>query len=76
VFLFLLMGGLVATVVTRHQDEAALRAGLDASPVAAPPPPPRTGRRLRSRADVGPQVGEPVGVAAADGLAEAQPLEA
>ncbi len=77
VFLFLFMGGLVATVVTRHQDEAALGAGLDASPVATPPPPaPRTRRRPRSRADVGPQVGEPVGVAAADGLAEAQPLEA
>jgi O-antigen ligase len=57
VFLFLFMGGLVATVVTAHQDETGLGTGPGARPIAAPPPPARG-------TDGGDRpVAEPVGVA-------------
>jgi O-antigen ligase len=71
VFLFLLMAGLTATVVTRHQDEAELGTGDDAGPAAASPP-----RWESPHVGVGRPVREPVGVAAQNGVAAHHHAEA
>jgi O-antigen ligase len=61
VFLFLFMAGLVATVVTRHQDEVEARSTAGAGAVAAAPPPPFDIDDPRTHAGSGLPVAEPVG---------------